>query len=76
MCGQWLKSGADKAKGFNFPVSGRSMVVLGMHQRRFRPLELAGLGLCHTQGVGDGIECCQSQEGFGSESGERGLALE
>lgn len=52
------------------------MVVLGMHQRRFRPLEPAGLGLCQTQGIGNGAECCQSQEGFGSESGERGLALE
>lgn len=52
------------------------MVVLGMHQRRFRTLEPAGLDLCYTQGVGNSVESCQSQEGFGSESGERGLALE
>lgn len=52
------------------------MAVLGIRQRRFSPLEPAGLGLNHTQGVGNDAECCQSQEGFGSESGERGLALE
>lgn len=52
------------------------MAVLGIRQRRFRPLEPTGLGLCHIQGIGNGAECCQSQEGFGSESGERGLALE
>lgn len=42
-------------------------VVLRMCQMRSRPLEPAGL-------VGNGDECHQSQEGFGSGTRERGIS--